>query len=194
MINLNSYTKNRVIAPILIGVSILFGVLAVKPLYTSSIETRSALATVNASIEQKTSDKEKLIQIKNMSSSGMSDAIKAKVTQLDRKFVPSDLMQEVMLNKFTEKQDSGVPTIIVSNISVDKWGKVPSGLSLGHVNISIRRTSLDAVIDYLTYLTTESGFAFTLDNITLPIDTDPETTLAPTSYGMSLSLWVYYFE
>ena len=55
-----------------------------------------------------------------MSSSGMSDAIKAKVTQLDRKFVPSDLMQEVMLNKFTEKQDSGVPTIIVSNISVDK--------------------------------------------------------------------------
>lgn len=194
MINLNSYTKNRVIAPILIGVSILFGVLAVKPLYTSSIETRSALATVNASIEQKTSDKEKLIQIKNMSSSGMSDAIKAKVTQLDRKFVPSDLMQEVMLNKFTEKQDSGVPTIIVSNISVDKWGKVPSGLSLGHVNISIRGTSLDAVIDYLTYLTTESGFAFTLDNITLPIDTDPETTLAPTSYAMSLSLWVYYFE
>ena len=120
MINLNSYTKNRVIAPILIGVSILFGVLAVKPLYTSSIETRSALATVNASIEQKTSDKEKLIQIKNMSSSGMSDAIKAKVTQLDRKFVPSDLMEEVMLNKFTEKQDSGVPTIVVSNISVDK--------------------------------------------------------------------------
>lgn len=194
MINLNSYTKNRVIAPILIGVSILFWVLVVKPLYTTSIETRSALATVNTSIEQKTSDKEKLIQIKNMSGSGMSDAIKAKVSQLDRKFIPSDLMEEVMLNKFTEKQNSGTPTIVVSSISVDKWGKVPSGLSLGHVNISIRGTSLDAVIDYLTYLTTESGFAFTLDNITLPLDTDPDTPLVSSSYGMSLSLWFYYFE
>ena len=92
----------------------------VKPLYTTSIETRSALATVNTSIEQKTSDKEKLIQIKNMSGSGMSDAIKAKVSQLDRKFIPSDLMEEVMLNKFTEKQNSGTPTIVVSSISVDK--------------------------------------------------------------------------
>lgn len=194
MINLNSYTRNRVIAPILIGVSILFWVLVVKPLYMNSIETRSALAAVDASITQKTSDRDKLLQIKNMSGSGMSDVIKAKVTQLDRKFVPSDIMAEVMLNKFTEKQDTGGPTITVSSISVDKWGKVPSGLSLGHVNIAIRGTSIDSIIDYLTYLTTQSGFAFTLDNITLPLDTDPEITIAPANYGMSLSLWVYYFE
>ena len=32
---------------------------------------------------------------------------------------------------------------------------------------------MDDVIDYITYLTTNSPYAFTIDSISLPLDTDP---------------------
>ncbi len=116
----NSYTKNRVIAPILIGFSILIGVLIIKPMYLDYIETTASVAAAKSDLISKTAEKDALLQIKNNSGSGISEAFKAKVKQLDQKFVPSDLISETMLNKFTEKDTTGIAPITISSISVDK--------------------------------------------------------------------------
>ncbi len=82
-------------------------------------------------------------------------------------------MQTVMLNDFTKSSIGNPAHINISSISVDKGRKLPNGLSLGSVNIAIQATSVDDIVSYITYLTTASDFAFTLDNISLPIDTNP---------------------
>lgn len=188
------YTKNRVIAPIVIGVSILIGVLFVKPLYMSYIDTSSQLSSVQSDLAKKKADRDTLLNIKNNSGSGMSEALLARVKQLDQKFIPSDIIAEVMLNAYTEKSGDALPMITISNISVDKGSKLPSGLSLGKVNIALQSSSIENIVEYLTFLTTKSHFAFTLDDISLPIDTAPENALPVSGYGLAISLGVYYYE
>lgn len=194
MKTLTSYTKNRVIAPILIGFSILIGVLIIKPMYLDYIETSASVSAEKIDLISKTAERDALLQIKNNSGSGISEALKTKVKQLDQKFVPSDLIAETMLNKFTDKDATGIAPITISSISVDKGSKLPSGLSLGHVNLSLQAPELENIIAYLTYLTTQSHFAFTLDDISLPLDTNPENGTVPTGYGLTISLGVYYYE
>lgn len=51
------------------------------------------------------------------------------------------------------------------------------------------------VIDYITYLTTSSPYAFTIDSISLPLDTDPESQyLIGSKFSLALSLGMYYYE
>lgn len=52
------------------------------------------------------------------------------------------------------------------------------------------------VIDYITYLTTNVPYAFTLDTINLPIDTAPTEALNGNSgkLSLTLALGVYYYE
>ncbi len=51
------------------------------------------------------------------------------------------------------------------------------------------------VIDFITYLTTSSPYAFTIDSISLPLDTDPDIAYFNGSkFSLSLSLGMYYYE
>lgn len=48
------------------------------------------------------------------------------------------------------------------------------------------------MVEFITYLTQESPYVFTIDGITLPIDTSVPRDDEP--IGLNLSLGIYYFE
>ncbi len=51
------------------------------------------------------------------------------------------------------------------------------------------------VINYITYLTTNSRYAFSIDSISLPLDTDPSKGYANAGkFSLGLSLSMYYYE
>lgn len=61
------------------------------------------------------------------------------------------------------------------------------------VSLSLSADTPDQIVDYLTYLTTESAFAFTIDNISLPLDTG-NIAASTTGISLSITLGVYYYE
>ena len=123
---------------------------------------------------------------------GSSD-LKAQVDRYKNKFNTSDIMETVMVNRYTKETTLTPASIRVGAISIDPGRKLPSGLSLGTIGLSVSADTPDQIVDYLTYLTTESRLAFTIDSISLPLDT---ANVAPTTTGFSLSitLGVYYYE
>lgn len=185
--------KNRVYAPIIIGLSLLIIIFGLYPLYTNYVDGSVELANLTKIKAEKTA---KIDAIKRMQAlfagTGSSD-IKARVDKYKNKFNTSDIMETVMVNNYTKNSPLTPASISIASINIDAGRKLPSGLSLGNVALSLSADTPDQIIDYLTYLTTESRFAFTIDSITLPLDT---ASIAPTTTGISLSitLGVYYYE
>ena len=185
--------KNRVYAPIIIGLSIFLIILVLYPIYTTYVDTSIEVS----GLEKIKSEKQlKIDEIKAMqaqfASSGSSE-IKDKVQKYNHSFNTSDIMEAVMVNKYTKSTSLTPASISIGSFSVDKGKKLPNWLSLASVSISVSGDTPDQIIDYITYLTTESAYAFTIDSISLPIDTGSAGQDATTT-SLSLSLGVYYYE
>lgn len=186
--------RNRIIAPILIGIAIVLAVAVLKPAYSTYIEKQSLL-TVTAG--EKTKKTEQLVALKQLQAqfqSGVTSDFAKKIQKLDHKLSNTELMRAVMINDYTRPTGSQNAAISISTIAVDKGVKLPNGLSLAHVNVGIQGNSLSDVVDFLTYLTKDSEYSFILDEISLPIDTAPDTTGVAGGFGLALSLGVYYYE
>ncbi len=184
---------NRVYARMLIGIALILGIFIMKPLYTDYLNREVKIAT----IEREKADKKKVLDgliamQKTFAASGVTD-ISAKVAKLNQKFDTSNIMSAVMLNDYTRPVVWTPSRIAISSIAIDKWHKLPSGLSLGTVNLSLSAISVDDMIDFITHLTQSSAFAFTIDSISLPIDTTV-TTPPSTWVSLALTLGVYYYE
>ena len=185
--------KNRVYAPVIIGCSLLVIIFGLYPLYTSYVDTSVEIATMEKIKAEKTT---KIDAIKKMQAlfagSGSSD-IKARVDKYKNKFNTSDIMETVMVNNYTKSSTLSPASINIGSINIEPGRKLPSGLSLGTVALSVSADTPDQIVDYITYLTTESPLAFTIDSISLPLDT---ANVAPTTTGVSLAitLGVYYYE
>ncbi len=189
----NTTKKNRVYAPIIIGISILLIVMVMYPMYITYTDT----SVVISSLEKSKIEKQKKIDAitamqRIFTESGSSD-IKSKVQKYNHSYNTSDIMEAVMVNKYTKATELSAPSINVGAVSIDKWKKLPSGLSLANISVVVSAETPDQIIDYITYLTTESRFAFTIDSISLPLVT---ASLAQDtkSLSLSLSLGVYYYE
>lgn len=185
--------KNRVYAPIIIGLSLLLITLVLYPIYTTYVDTSIQISA----LEKTKSEKEKKInEIKAMqamfASSGSSD-LKEKVKKYSHTFNTSDIMEAVMLNKFTRATQLTPASIEIGSISIGKGSKLPNWLSLASVSVNITGDTPAQIIQYITYLTTESPFAFTIDSISLPLDTASASADATTT-SLSLSLGMYYYE
>jgi hypothetical protein len=79
-----------------------------------------------------------------------------------------------MLNDYTKNTLESGARITISSLTVSEGAKLPNGLSLANASISLQGKTVDEIINYITYLTTESAYAFTIEDISLPIDTAPE--------------------
>lgn len=189
----SSIQKNRVYAPIIVGIVLLLLTLIAYPQYMDHLDTSATLSV----LEKTKAEKQKLVdEIKEMQTlfagSGSSD-FKTKVNKFNHRFNTSDIMEIVMLNKFTKSSALTPAAINIWGISVSPGNKLPSWLSLGSVSINISADSPTQIIDYITYLTTESALPFTIDGINLPLDTT-NTSQSPTAISLSISLGVYYYE
>lgn len=187
--------QNRVLTPILLAVTILFLIFVTKSIYLQYMEKSTTLTAATTSLEAKKVIRDSLLKIQAQFASGATTDIAKKVERLDKKFEVSDIMETVMLNDFTKTGLATDSKIAIGTISVDKGTKLPNGLSLGHVNFDVSGKDMYDVIDYITYLTTNSSYVFTLDNISLPLDTAPTEALTNGGkFSLSLSLGIYYYE
>ena len=190
-----SHSQNRIYAPILFGVALLVWVLFFKPLYTGYMDNLTETNTLTKNVQEA---EQKIAALQKMqdgfrTGTGQTDLIN-KVKKIDKKWSEADLFSAVALNRFTQNTGVSPAQIALGTISVDKGKKLSNGLSLWTVNFVVSATSVDAIIDYITYLTTESDFIFTIDSISLPIDTAPTDSNQNGGVTLSLALGVYYFE
>jgi hypothetical protein len=185
MLQNNTTKKNRVYAPMIIGISLFLITLVLYPLYTNYVDSSIEILVLEKSKaeKQKKIDEIKAIQLL-FSGSGSSD-MKSKVQKYNHAFDTSDIMEVVMVNKYTKASTLTPSQINIGSISVDKGKKLPSGLSLATVSAVVSADTPDQIIDYITYLTTESAYAFTIDGISLPLDT---AVAAQDNKGLSLTL------
>ncbi len=189
----HSSSENRITAPICLGIALLLGIFFLKPSYATYIENTSIVSSLEKEQTKLTAEYESLKAVKDNIGSVLSLDKLERIQKLAKKYDNSDIMSSVMLNNFTKDSLSESALIIISSISVNKWKKLPNGLSLGNVAITLQWKTIADIIKYITYLTQSTDYIFTLDSISLPIDTAPEETMIG-SYGLSISLWVYYYE
>ena len=187
--------QNRVLAPIILAVSIILAILVLRPFYIDTIEKNTIADRVQNDLEAKSGALAELQKIQVMVDSWTTSDLSKKVTQLSQVFDVPDIMQAVMLNDYTKSTLSSDAKIAIGSISVGKWTKLPNGLSLGQVSTTITGGDMYDVIDYITYLTTNSPYAFTIDSISLPLDTDPSKAYVNSGkFSLWLSLSMYYYE
>ncbi len=189
----HSGSQNRILAPICLGIALLCAIVFLKPTYATYIENKSVLSSLEKEQERLTTEYESLKAIKENVGSLLSPEKLERIQKLAKKYDTSDIMSTVLLNNFTKDSANESALISISSISVGKWKKLPNGLSLGNVSISFQGKTIADIITFITYLAQKTDYVFTLDSISLPIDTAPESVMAG-SYGLSISLWVYYYE
>ena len=188
------FRESRVVAPICIWLTLIIAIALLRPLYKDYILTDTTLISAKKNTMKSMSNLEALMMIKNKNASGSTDDMAIRVKKLSKKYNTSDIIQITMLNDFTRWNIGQGPKIKISSISTDKWVKLPSGLSFGNVSLSIQAMSTDDIISYITYLTTSTDYAFTIDSISLPIDTAPENNETIGGYALTLNLGIYYYE
>ena len=106
----NTTKKNRVYAPIIIGISILLIVMVMYPMYITYTDT----SVVISSLEKSKIEKQKKIDAitamqRIFTESGSSD-IKSKVQKYNHSYNTSDIMEAVMVNKYTKATELSAPS------------------------------------------------------------------------------------
>lgn len=102
MQNETIHRQNKVLAPVILAVSIILAVLVLRPFYTDMIEKSSILDRTQIELEGKTTYLDGLKKTQALIESGSTSDLKKKVDQLGKKFDVPDIMQTVMLNDYTK--------------------------------------------------------------------------------------------
>lgn len=189
--SVSTLKKNRVYAPIITGLAILAAILIAKPAFSAYSNAQTELATVKAT-QEKTLAKEKKLQdvYKN---AGTGSTLATQIQKINKDFVESEIMQAILLNTFTvaSSVSTNAAPIVVNQVTLDKGNKLPNGIYYGKATLNLVGQSTDSIVDYLTYLTTVTPFAFTLSDITLPIDTAPTDTSKEVTTPVTLGIYYY---
>ncbi len=160
---------NRIYTPIVFALALIIGVVLLRPAYTNYMDARTQESASSKLQAERQKELTALAALQTSFSSSGTTALTEKVKKLNKKWNEAQIMSEVMLTDYTKGSEYAPAPILISSIALDKGKKLPSGLSLGSVKISVSGRSVDDVIEFITYLTTTSSYVFTLDFISLPI-------------------------
>lgn len=190
--SLSTLRKNRVYAPIILGIAIFILVFITRSFFTDYSDARTELASVKQIESQKQTEYDRLKAMEQSFQSGENTDLTNRVKKIEKDLVESDVFEAIMINNFTRTTGIGTAPISIGGISVDKGSQTPNGLYQGSVSMNVSASSIDNMIDYLTYLTTSTPFVFTLDSINLPIDTASDAQTGGVS--LSVTLGIYYYK
>lgn len=193
---MSKFSKNNTYAPLILGIAILWAIFWCVPTFNTYSQNQTELTTVQQQKEQKQSEENLLNTLKEKNENNPF------IEKVSKKFVESEILNAVMINDFTQSKWVQIrPRITISNIALDRGSKLPNGIFQGRVTITVSSDSVPPIVDYLNYLTTATPFAFTLTDISLPIDTSKEgiaslSSLSTTSQTVTVpvTLGVYYFQ
>lgn len=184
--------KNKTFAPIILGIAILLAFFWIFPTFSKYNDNSASLSNIESNLANKQAefDKLKKIEADVQSENSPNSAFIKKISQ---DFVSTDILSAIMINNYTQPKlwvQAGAP-IMITNISLDRWSALPIGIYQGKINMTITSNSVDSIVEYLSYLTNNTNFAFTINDITLPIDTLEITEAKTISLPISLGLYYY---
>jgi hypothetical protein len=182
--------KNTIYAPILIGIALLIMIFVLYPLYTSYTDQSTHITRQNAILNQKETELKKISDMQTLFAGSGSSDLKVKVKKYNHPMSTPDILQAIMINNYTESSTLNTALVEIGGITVSPAKKIPSGLSLSTVTFSATASTVDVITEYIDYLTEKSNLAFSLDSITLPLDT-AITPQDATSVTLSITLSVY---
>ncbi|GAB0174530.1 MAG: hypothetical protein HHAS10_04090 [Candidatus Altimarinota bacterium] len=188
--DISALTKNRIFAPVILGIFIFVGILFTRPLYVEYVNSKANIMKLESNLDALNNEYESLLTVKNSTDNGSGDLLTKKILE---KFDRAGIISVVMFNEFTKEDFGDNPKISIGGISLTDPSRLPNGLSQSTISIAIQGRTIDEIVDYISYITTQTQYAFTLGDISLPIDTDPEGNL-PDGYSMSLTFGIYTFE
>ena len=174
--SISTLQKNRVYAPMITGLAILVAVLVARPAFTAYSEAQMELLATETTLSEEQSKLSKL------------EAESAKLADEN-----SELSKNVA--KFTVASAvSGqtTPSVSVTDVVAQAGNKEPSGIYRGTVSLKVSAKSPELIAAYLDFLTSHPKFAFTLNDISLPINTqNPQTAATETTVDVTLGLYYY---
>lgn len=177
------------------GLAILIAILIAKPAFSSYNEAKLQLISTETALSSQQSKLQKLEQNAQLIADENSDLAK-KVKKISKNFNTSEIMETIMINQFTTiNATSGLskPLINISNITLDKGSKEPNGLHYGTANMNISADNPATIASFLDYLTTQTPYAFSLNDITLPMNTGTSNTNNSGESSVSVTLGLYYY-
>lgn len=179
--------------PIIFGVTILFLLFGLKPLYTHYMDVSSRADAVKLSRDTKQKTLDDLLVMKQSleNATGTTDFTE-KVKKLSRSWSDADIMASIMLNDYTRSIDGIGSPITIPSISLSKGQKLPNWLSLGTAQLVLYGKSIDDIVNFLTYLTSSSPYIYTLNAINLPIVAPIQDDIG--WFSLPIGLGIYYYE
>lgn len=190
--SLSTIQKNKTFAPIILALAILLTFLWIFPSFTSYSDNSTSLDNIEKNYSNKKNEFEKLkeieLEVQNESWKNASF-----IKKVSREFESASILSALMLNNYTQPKlgvQSNAP-VTITNIALDRGSKLPSGIYQWKITMTINSNNIDNIVDYLTHVTTNTNFAFTLGDITLPIDTLDINETEKISLPITLGLYYY---
>ena len=177
------------------GLAILVAVLVARPAFTAYSEAQMELLATETTLSEEQSKLSKL-EAESAKLADENSELSKNVAKIAREFTPSEIFEVLLLdNKFTVASAvSGqtTPSVSVTDVVAQAGNKEPSGIYRGTVNLKVSAKNPEMIAAYLDFLTSHPKFAFTLNDISLPINTqNPQTAATETTVDVTLGLYYY---
>lgn len=161
--------KNRVYAPIIFAVSLIIALFVLRPAYAAYQETQNKILSLETQKNQKDAEYQAFLALESRIQDP-SQPLSVRIKKIEKPWNEADIFEAIMVNDFTRAINTREARIVVGSVRLQPGVKLPSGMMMGSVSIDIQSGSMDDIVSYLTYLTQDTGYAFVLDNINLPLD------------------------
>lgn len=206
--SISTLKKNRVYAPVITGIAIIVAIFLARPAFSAYNEAKMLLDVTEKEQNEVQATFDRLNKNASLIADPNSDLSKS-VAKIAREFNSSEILEAIMINPFTTPSSVAVgnPFITITDVKLDKGSKEPNGIWRGTATMTIKGATPEMIATYLDYLTNHKDFAFSLSNITLPINTAEKvgatatgqtlgattTASASSDTSVNVTLGLYYY-
>lgn len=179
---LQNTEKNRkqIVSLVFLSLSILIGFFFTMDQGYGYIEKKDMLETTK---KEASEQKQVLEKLQNMAKNIASSA----ELQGDIERYAGDFREDAIIDSLF----APINGISIANISISKGEKSPNGLYLATISLSLKTQNINALNNFLTYLTSSktNKKSYIVKNLNFPLDTTRNDAAS-----VSLELGMYYFE
>lgn len=193
-----SSLHNRVYAPMLVGATLLIVIFFSRSVLSTYTAQGSELQTLQEKSTKLDTGLSTLAAIQEEFKGDANTPLKEKAQKYGQAFDEASILEALMITPPQVRPSHiGLYNLSIGSVSIDKGSVLPNGLSLATISVAVQARNLPTLLEYLTHLTQESRYAFTINDFSIPFDTNPEPTartVGGSVYSLNLSLGMYYYD
>lgn len=102
--SISTSQKNRVYAPIVLGIAIFVAIFFTRPVFSGYTEAKALLATTESEVAKVQAERD-VLRVNAEKISDPNSDLSKKVAKITREFNPSEIIETIMINRFTIKNE-----------------------------------------------------------------------------------------